>query len=123
MRYASNLQRTAAREELGILIEQAFAGLTGEQVMARLDATGIANARVNDMHELWRHEQLRARRRWVEVDSPAGPLPALLPPGLPSNVEARMDAVPALGQHTRGILAELGYGPEEIARLEAIRAV
>ena len=122
-RYASNSRRTAAREEIRALVEQAFAGLTIEQVAARLDAAGIANARVNDMHELWRHEQLRARRRWVEVDSPAGPLPALLPPGLPSNVEARMDAVPALGQHTRGILAELGYAPDEIARLEASHAV
>lgn len=123
VRYASNSRRTAAREEIKALVEQAFAGLGIEQVAARLDAAGIANARVNDMHELWRHQQLRARRRWVEVDSPAGPLPALLPPGLPSNVEARMDAVPALGQHTRGILTELGYAPDEIARLEASHAV
>ena len=123
VRYASNSRRTAAREELKTLVEQAFAGLGIEQVAARLDAAGIANARVNDMHELWRHQQLRARRRWVEVDSPAGPLPALLPPGLPSDVEARMDAVPALGQHTRDILTELGYGPQEIARLEASQAV
>ncbi len=123
VRYASNSRRTAAREEIRALVEQTFAGLSSEQVAARLDAAGIANARVNDMHELWQHEQLRARRRWVEVDSPAGPLPALLPPGLPSNVEARMDAVPALGQHTRGILAELGYAPDEIARLEASHAV
>ena len=123
VRYASNSRRTAAREELKTLVEQAFAGLGIEQVAARLDAAGIANARVNDMHELWRHQQLRARRRWVEVDSPAGPLPALLPPGLPSDVEARMDAVPGLGQHTRDILTELGYGPQEIARLEASQAV
>ena len=122
-RYATNSRRTAAREEIRALVEQAFAGLSVDQVAARLDAAGIANARVNDMHELWRHEQLRARRRWVEVDSPAGPLPALLPPGLPGNVEARMDAVPALGQHTHSILAELGYGPDEVARLEAGRAV
>ncbi|MBK8119349.1 MAG: CoA transferase [Sulfuritalea sp.] len=122
-RYASNSRRTAAREEIRALVEQAFGGLDIEQVTARLDAAGIANARVNDMHELWLHPQLRARRRWVEVGSPAGPLAALLPPGLPSNVLPRMDAVPALGQHTRSILAELGYAPCEIARLEATHAV
>ena len=122
-RYASNSKRTAARIEVKALVEQAFAGLDAEQVLARLDAAGIANAHVNDMHDLWQHEQLRARGRWVQIDSPAGPLPALLPPGLPSNVQPRMDAVPALGQHTRSILAELGYAADDIARLEAARAI
>lgn len=122
-RYASNTKRTAARAELKALVEQAFAAMSAEQVVARLDDVGIANARVNDMHDLWQHEQLRARRRWVEVDSPAGSLPALLPPGLPSDVVARMDAVPALGQHTRSILAEIGYAPDDIARLESSHAV
>ena len=116
-------KRTAARGELRALIEQAFAGLNAEQVVARLDAAGIANARVNDLHDMWQHEQLRARERWVEIDSPAGPLPALLPPGLPSSVQARMDAIPALGQHTRSILIALGYTPDAIARLHSIHAV
>ena len=123
VRYASNSRRTAAREELKTLVEQAFAGLGIEQVAARLDAAGIANARVNDMHDLWQHEQLKARRRWVEVGSPAGAIPALLPPGLPSDVEPRMDAVPALGQHTASILAGLGFAPAEIERLHAEQAI
>ncbi len=122
-RYASNSKRTAARAEVKALVEQAFAALSSEQVVARLDAAGIANAHVNDMHDLWQHRQLQARGRWVEIDSPAGPLPALLPPGLPSNVEPRMDAVPALGQHTHAILAALGYAAEDIARLESTHAV
>ncbi len=122
-RYASNLKRTAARHEVKELVELAFAGLDAAQVEARLEAAGIANARVNDMHDLWQHEQLQARGRWVEVDSPAGKLPALLPPGLPSDVAPRMDAVPALGEHTASILAGLGYAPADIERLRTERAI
>jgi itaconate CoA-transferase len=122
-RYASNKKRTAAREDVKALVEQAFAKLDATQVEARLEAAGIANARVNDMHDLWRHEQLKARGRWVQIDSPAGPLPALLPPGLPGDVEPRMDAVPALGQHTSAILAGLGYSAAEIDQLRNERAI
>ena len=46
-----------------------------------------------------------ARNRWTEVDSPLGGIPVLLPPGMN---EARMGPVPALGEHTNAILAELG---------------
>ena len=122
-RYASNSKRTAARAEVKALVESAFAGLTAQQVEQRLDAAGIANARVNDMHDLWNHPQLKARGRWTEVDSPAGPIPALLPPGMPSDVTPRMDAIPSVGQHTSSILAGLGYAGAEIERLHAERAV
>ena len=101
----------------------AFAGLTTEEAVARLDAAGIANARVNDMHEVWRHAQLAARRRWVEVDTPAGPVPGLLPPGAPDAFTPRMDPVPALGEHTDRILRELGYDDAAIGRLRSEGAV
>jgi len=122
-RYASNSKRSAIRGEIRALIEVAFAELAADQVQQRLDDAGIANARVNDMHALWAHPQLKARGRWTEVDSPAGPVPALLPPAMPSDVAPRMDAVPALGQHTDSILAHLGLRPDEIARLHAVGAV
>ena len=125
-RFVSNSKRNVERAALHALIVDAFAALGAEQVAARLDAAQIANARVNSMAELWAHPQLAARHRWREVGSPAGPIPALLPPGLasdPSGDGARMDAVPALGAHTDAILAELGIDAGEIAALRAAGAI
>lgn len=65
------------------------------------------------MAEVWAHPQLKARGRWTTVDTSGGPVPALLPPGCD---DARMDAVPALGQHSEAVLAELGYDAAQIAQ-------
>jgi itaconate CoA-transferase len=118
-RFSSNSARTAARKELRAMIVEAFSTQTAQQVIDRLDVAQIANARMNDMHDLWEHPQLKARGRWTEVDTPAGKVPALLPPGVPDAYEARMDAVPALGQHTDAILAGIGYDEKAIASLRA----
>ncbi len=122
-RFASNAARTAARAELRELIIDAFAAMSSEQVVARLDAAQIANARVNTMSEVWAHAQLAARGRWTEVETPSGTVPALLPPGARDAAEVRMDAVPALGAHTDALLAELGLDPAAIARLHTEGAV
>ncbi len=122
-RFASNSKRTANREALRALIVEAFASMTADQVIERLEAAQIANARVNDMHDVWAHPQLKARSRWAEVGTPGGPIPALLPPGKTDAFAPRMDAVPALGQHTEAILRELGWPPEAIAGLRAQGAV
>ena len=74
------------------------------------------------MHDVWEHPQLKARERWREIGSPAGPLPALLPPGS-WDEGPRMDPVPALGQHTDAILAELGYDAAAIRALHGVEAV
>jgi itaconate CoA-transferase len=122
-RFSSNVRRIAAHEELDAIITGVFSKLAAEQVVERLDAAQIANTRMNEMHDVWAHPQLKARKRWVEIDTPAGRVPALLPPGIPEGYTARMDGVPALGQHTNAILAELGYDVTAIERLRVQRVI
>jgi itaconate CoA-transferase len=122
-RFASNSTRTTARKALHAIIQEAFASLTAAEVIDRLEQAGIANAQLNNMDDIWQHAQLRARQRWTEVGSPVGPLPALLPPGVPSAWTARMDPIPALGQHTEAILAELGFDGTAVAALKSGKAI
>lgn len=116
-RFSSNSKRTAAREALREIIVAAFSKLTSEEVIKRLEIAQIANARMNDMADVWSHSQLEERKRWVNIDSPAGVIPALLPPGVSQASEVRMDAVPALGQHTEALLNELGFSTDAIREL------
>lgn len=116
--YASNSLRHLNRESLKVIIEKVFADLDKEEVIARLEEAGIANASVNDMQGVWQHQQLKARERWTSVNSPVGELPALLPPGKNNAFEYRMDAIPALGEHTATILTSLGFSEEEIQQLK-----
>ncbi|WP_278443980.1 CaiB/BaiF CoA transferase family protein [Pseudomonas oryzihabitans] len=114
-RFSANFKRSANRGVLRDLIVEAFAQLKTAEVIARLERAQIANAQVNDMAAVWAHPQLRERDRWREVGSPAGPLPALLPPASNSAFEPRMDPIPALGEHTEAVLRELGYDPVALA--------
>lgn len=108
-RFDANARRNENREALEAIILQAFSSLSTPQVEQRLDDAQIANARMNDMAGVWAHPQLKARERWRSVGSPAGEIPALLPPGRNNSFEYRMDAVPAVGEHTESILKELGF--------------
>src|SRR3546814_127856 len=113
-RFSSNSLRVANKEALRVLIVTAFASLSRAQVVERLEAASIANAGVNTMSDVWAHPQLAQRGRWREVDSAVGPLPALIPPASSSAFQARMDKIPALGENSAAILAELGYTAEQI---------
>ena len=116
-RFSSGPARQQNRDALHAEIEKVFAEITSTDVIARLEAADIANARLNTMQEFWRHPQLAARSRWAKIGSPAGELDALKPPFNLSAFEPRMDPIPALGEHSRAILAELGYSEREIEAL------
>lgn len=122
-RFDANAKRNANRAALRTIILEAFGALTAGEVIARLEQAQIANARVNTVGEMWKHPQLRARQRFVPVDSPAGALQALLPPGVNSSFGYRMDAIPEVGEHTDAVLRELGRDEGAIAALRQRGAV
>ncbi|MFD7964488.1 CaiB/BaiF CoA transferase family protein [Streptomyces zaomyceticus] len=116
--FATNRARVAGRAATDAVVAEALAPLTTAEALARLDAAGIACARLNSVAELADHPQLTARDRWREVGSPVGPLRSLLPPIVfPDAPEPRMDRIPALGQDTDEVLAELGVPEGEVKEL------
>ncbi|BAU81492.1 L-carnitine dehydratase/bile acid-inducible protein F [Streptomyces laurentii] len=119
-RFATGADRVAHRDALDALVAERFARLDSATAGRLLDEAGIANAGVNDMDGFLAHPVLDARDRWRDVPLPGGALvPALLPPADLAGLTPRMDAVPAAGEHTDGILAELGHGPDAIDALRA----
>jgi itaconate CoA-transferase len=109
-RYATNIARVARRAEVDALIGELTRPFGSDELAARLDAHGVPAARLNEVDGLVDHPQLAARDRWRDVETPAGPVRGLLPPMTFDDVELPMGAVPALGEHTEAILAELGLG-------------
>lgn len=114
-RFSSNSRRVAHREDLTEEINAIFHTMESAEVVGRLDAANIANARLRDMIELAEHPQLAARQRWSEVDSPVGALHALIPPATLDGDAPVMGRIPAPGEHTASVLAEFGIS-EEAAR-------
>lgn len=122
-RFSSNSRRVANRDALRDIITLIFGALTADQVVQRLEGAQIANARVNDMHDVWMHPQLQARNRWTRINSPVGPIPALFPPGKTEAYTPRMDPVPGLGEHSESILREFGWSASDVERMRQIGAI
>jgi itaconate CoA-transferase len=116
-RYATNVARTTNRDEVDNLVGKATAKLAAKSLITLLDKAGVASARLNEVPDVVEHPQLAARDRWREIDSPVGRLRTLLPPITFDDDPPRLDPVPALGEHTAAVLAELGYSAAEIADL------
>jgi crotonobetainyl-CoA:carnitine CoA-transferase CaiB-like acyl-CoA transferase len=108
-RFRTNPDRVAHDGELTAILEEAFRNIPADRLVASLDRAGIACARLRSPQEFAAHPQLAARDRWRTVDSPGGPIRALLPPVRLGGRDAAMGGVPALGQHTAAIRAELGF--------------
>jgi itaconate CoA-transferase len=122
-RFAGNAQRVANRRPLQVEIDAVFGQLERDEIIARLERAKIANAEMRSVPAFMEHPQLAARQRWQTVGSPVGPLPALLPPATIAGVEPALNPIPALGEHTEAILAELGYDAVEIAELRTSHVI
>ena len=122
-RFDTNSRRVENGEELDEAIDGAFKDLSSEEVISRLDGARIANARMRTVQEFLDHPQLEARDRWREVDSPVGPIRALIPPVTMQGVESVMEPIPEVGEHTDAILEELDLDPDAVGSLREAGAV
>jgi itaconate CoA-transferase len=120
-RFETNSARVAARAELHREIEAALSSYPPDEVLALLDAAQIANGRLNTVTDLLAHPQLE--HRWTEVESPAGAVRALPSPVSLGGAAPALGAIPAVGEHTEAILAELGLTVAEVAALRAAGTV
>lgn len=118
-RFDRNSARVANRDECNAAIADRLRKYTTDDALAMLDKAAIANGRLGSVSDFLVHPSLEGRDRWREIDTPGGPARALLPPATLSGVEAHVGPVPALGAHTNGILAGLGYTTDDVDALRA----
>lgn len=122
-RFAGNADRVAHRA----ILDQAIADWCARHDLAKIqdaaDAAGIGNARYNTPSDVLAHPQLAERDRWRSIDTPAGPIPSLLPPPVIAGYQPPMGAVPGLGEHTEAVLGELGFTDTDIAALRGQGAI
>jgi crotonobetainyl-CoA:carnitine CoA-transferase CaiB-like acyl-CoA transferase len=106
-RFVSNAERLRNRAPIEAIIEESFASRPRSAVEAALARADIATAAVNDVPAVAAHPQLAARGRWTTVGSEHGSIAALVPPHNLAHAPPRMGRVPALGEHTHDVRAEL----------------
>ena len=115
-RFVSNELRLKNRAELEPLIESLLADDTRASVEARLVEADVPFGTVNSVEDVPKHPQLAARGRWFDIDSPVGELRAFHHPMNIAGLARPPMRVPALGEHTQEVLAELGLA-DQPARL------
>jgi crotonobetainyl-CoA:carnitine CoA-transferase CaiB-like acyl-CoA transferase len=123
VRFVGNADRVANRDALQTRIERIFATMPAVALIDRLDRAQIANGRMNTVAEFAAHPQLVARGRWRHVDSPVGPIAALVPPVNLEGTEPVMGPIPSVGQHSEAILRELGFTSDDVTGWRRVGAI
>ncbi|MYB28260.1 MAG: CoA transferase [Acidimicrobiaceae bacterium] len=106
-RFVDNPDRIANIDDLEAMITSVFASVPAEELIGRLRAGRVAHSFVRDPLALWQHDQLRARNRFMHVTTPTGSAEVYKPPFNLSEAGDPDAAVPALGEHTPDLIAEL----------------
>ncbi|WHZ00009.1 CaiB/BaiF CoA transferase family protein [Peribacillus simplex] len=116
-RFHSNAFRVTNSSILKEMIDAVFQKMNSSEIIEKLEKAKIANAHLNTVAEFINHPQLKIRKRWQEVDSPAGKLRALIPPVTFEDVDPVMNPIPDVGEHTESILKEFGFENEIIGKI------
>jgi crotonobetainyl-CoA:carnitine CoA-transferase CaiB-like acyl-CoA transferase len=124
-RFRTNADRVRNRAALTPLLEARFREKTTAQWRDLLDQAGVPNGPIYRISEVFRDPQTLHRQMKVTLAHPtAGEVTVT---GVPVKLSDTPGDVrtppPLLGQHTEAVLAELGYRPEEVARLRAEGAI
>lgn len=110
-RFTNTTLRSQNRKELYRIICDKFKANTAAEIVEKLEKAGIANAKLNEMKDVWEHPQLRARRRFIEIETEAGPVQTTISPGMDGReAQPRLERVPGIGEHNNKILAEFKLG-------------
>ena len=104
-RLASNEGRVRHRDEVEQRLSTAVARLPAADLLQRLEQAGIAYASVNGVEQALSHPQLASS--WTGISAGDRPVQVLLPPVRHSGFGPALGPVPAPGQHTAAVLAEL----------------
>jgi crotonobetainyl-CoA:carnitine CoA-transferase CaiB-like acyl-CoA transferase len=115
-RFQGNRLRVQHRADVNTEIRAVFDEVPAGEIIRRLEAAQIANARLNTVEQFIEHPQLAGRDAWREIASPVGPIRALVPPVRMEDVEPAMGAIPGVGEHRDAILTELGFDRATIER-------
>ena len=120
-RYADARSRVKHRDELMAVLRAIFETKPSDEWVELLSGIDILKAKVNTYEDLFADSQVHAvdAVRWVENDTlgrvPMGTICGQRPPATGD----RLTHSPHVGEHTREILSELGYGASDIERLNA----
>lgn len=118
-RFDTNIHRVENRAECDAVVAEQTRRFSTVDLDERLAAAGVPAAQIKELHDVAAHPQLAARDRWRTVGTEFAPVKALLPPATFRDTAASMGDVPALGEHTAALLAELGVDGETVERLVA----